>query len=107
MSALARVVCTCPCVPTQWDAWTVDGQYLYLRYRFGRGTVDAYDSHDPDTWDVVPDGHFAEFRDPDQPLKGEIGLAEFLHRTGLRLAPLASVISYEEYVELKRHGALR
>ena len=96
MTALARVVCTCPSVPAQWDAWTVDGQYLYLRYRFGRGTVDAYDSHDPDTWDVVPDGYVAAFRDPDEPLKGEIELDEFLRRSGLRLAPLASVVSYEE-----------
>lgn len=102
MNALARVVCTCPSVPAQWDAWTVDGQYLYLRYRFGRGTVDAYDNHDPDTWDVVPDGHFAEFRDSDDPWRGEIELNEFLHRAGLRLAPLASVVTYEEYVELKR-----
>ena len=106
-AALARVVCTCPAVPTQWDAWTVDGQYLYLRYRFGRGTVDAYDSHDSDTWDVVPDGHVAEFRDPDDPLRGEIELDEFLRRAGLRLAVLASVVSYEECVELRRKGALR
>lgn len=105
MTALARVVCTCSSVPTQWDAWTVDGQYLYLRYRFGRGTVDAYDSHNPDTWHVVPDGRFAEFRDPDDPWRGDIELDEFLRRAGLRLATLASVVSYEEYVELRRRQA--
>ncbi|OYP14059.1 hypothetical protein CFC35_05700 [Streptomyces sp. FBKL.4005] len=105
MTALARVVCTCPSVPAQWDAWTVDGQYLYLRYRSGRGTVDAYDSHDSETWDVVPDGHFAEFCDPNDPWRGEIELDEFLRRAGLRLATLASVVTYEEYVELKRQQA--
>ncbi|MFJ4682041.1 hypothetical protein [Streptomyces sp. NPDC088789] len=107
MTTLSRVIETCPAVPAQWDAWTVDGQYLYLRYRFGRGTVDAYDSHNPDTWNAIPDGHFAEFSDPDDPWRGEIELSEFLDRTGLRLAPLASLVSYEEYVELRRQGTLR
>ncbi|MFI1165625.1 hypothetical protein ACH4UM_18920 [Streptomyces sp. NPDC020801] len=97
MTALARVVCTCPSVPSQWDAWTVDGQYLYLRYRFGRGTVDAYEAPGPEGWDVAPGGYVAEFRDPDDPWRGEIELEEFLRRAGLRLAPLASVVSYEEY----------
>lgn len=101
-AALARVVCTCPALPSQWDAWTVDGQYLYLRYRFGHGTVDAYDNHDPDTWDVVPDGAVACFTDPDEPYGGEIELDEFLRRAGLRLAVLASVVSYEEYVQQRR-----
>lgn len=101
-AALARVVCTCPALPSQWDAWTVDGQYLYLRYRFGRGTVDAYDSHDTDTWDVVPDGAIACFTDPDEPYGGEIELDEFLRRAGLRLAVLASVVSYDEYVQQRR-----
>jgi hypothetical protein len=107
MTALARVVCTCPSVPTQWDAWTVEGQYLYMRYRFGRGTVDAYDSPDFETWDIVPDGHFACFTDPDEPYGADIELDEFLRRAGLRLATLASVVPYEEYVELRRQGALR
>jgi hypothetical protein len=44
---LARVVETCIACPSQWDAWTTDGQYLYLRYRGGRGTVDAYDAPGP------------------------------------------------------------
>lgn len=105
MSALARVVCTCPSVPAQWDAWTVDGQYLYLRYRFGRGTVEQHPSHDPDTWDYSQDPVIAEFADPDQPYAGDIELDEFLRRAGLRLAPLASVVSYKEYVEQRQRLA--
>ena len=38
--AIGRVVQTCFACPSQWDAWTVSGQYLYLRYRWGVGTVD-------------------------------------------------------------------
>lgn len=26
--------------PTQWDAWAEDGTYYYIRYRFGRLTID-------------------------------------------------------------------
>jgi hypothetical protein len=100
MTTLARVVCTCPSVPTQWDAWDTNGQYYYLRYRFGRGTVDAYDDSNPATWDVVPDGYTAAFRDPDEPLKGEIELDEFLEQAGLQLAPGAVVVPYGEYVTL-------
>lgn len=106
MTALARVVCTLPALPTQWDAWTVDGQYLYLRYRFGRGTVEQHPSPDTDTWDYSRDPVIAEFSDPDEPYAGEIELDEFLQRAGLRLATLASVVSYEEYVELRRRGAI-
>lgn len=105
MTALARVVCTLPAVPTQWDAWTVDGQYLYLRYRFGRGTVEQHPSPDPDTWDYSRDPVIAEFSDPDEPYAGVIELDEFLQRTGLRLATLASVVSYGEYVEQQRRAA--
>jgi hypothetical protein len=104
MTALARVVETCRACPSQWDAWTTDGQYLYLRYRHGIGSVEAQPSNDPDTWDLDTPP-LVEWDDDTG--NGTIELAEFLERAELRLAPLASVVSYEEYVELKRQGALR
>lgn len=88
---LQLVVETCCACPNQWDAWTTDGQYLYLRYRSGIGTVDAYDAPGPDGWTVPPDGRVARFEDCDDPPAIDIGLDEFLHRTGLRLAPDAVV----------------
>ncbi|MDX3643238.1 hypothetical protein [Streptomyces sp. MB09-02B] len=87
---LQIVVETCCACPNQWDAWTVDGQYLYLRYRSGIGTVDAYGAPGPDGWTVPPDGRVARFEDDDDP-PIDIGLDEFLHRTGLTLAPDAVV----------------
>lgn len=86
---LARVVETCSACPTQWDAWTVDGQYLYLRYRFGVGTVDAYDKPDWETWADSPDGKIARFGTPS--MAGMISLEDFLAATGLELAPDAEV----------------
>lgn len=102
MTALARVVETCRACPSQWDAWTVDGQYLYLRYRHGIGSVEAQPSHDPDTWDMDKPP-LVEWDDGTG--NGDIELDDFLRQAGLRLATLASVVTYEEYVELKRQQA--
>jgi hypothetical protein len=101
---ITRAICTCCSVPSQWDAWTVDGQYLYLRYRFGHGTVDDYDSQDSDTWDRVPEGNLACFGDcyPRRGFDGEIELADFCERAGLVLAPDADVVSWNEYVQQRR-----
>lgn len=49
---LAKAVMTSIYAPAQWDAWTVDGQYLYLRYRHGEGTVTEYPSPDYSEWDI-------------------------------------------------------
>ncbi|MDN3244145.1 hypothetical protein [Streptomyces sp. ZSW22] len=99
MSALARVVQTCRACPSQWDAWTVDGQYLYLRYRHGIGSVEAQPSKDPNTWDLDTPP-LTEWDDGTD--GGVIELDDFLSRAGLRLAMLAPVVSYEEYVEQQR-----
>ena len=86
---------TCAACPNQWDAWTADGQYLYLRYRSGIGTVDAYDAPGPDGWTVPPDGRVARFEE-DEPSAIDIELDDFLRRTGLRLAPDAVVSSKDD-----------
>lgn len=88
---LARAVRTCAAVPSQWNAWTTDGQYLYLRYRSGIGTVDTYDTEDSEQWTRIPDGAVAYFDTGDR-LDGEMDLAEFCERTGLQLANAAEVI---------------
>lgn len=88
---LARVERTVTSHPSQWNAWTVDGQYLYLRYRHGIGTVDAYDSEDSSKWVHTPDARLAAF-DTGQTYDGEISLADFCERAGLQLADDAEVI---------------
>ncbi|MCX3059569.1 hypothetical protein [Streptomyces beihaiensis] len=88
--ALARVVRTCNAVPSQWNAWTVDGQYLYLRYRSGTGTVDAYDTEDSAHWPRIPDGAVARFDTGDRH-DGEMDLTEFCERAGLQIAEDAEV----------------
>lgn len=84
---LARVVRTCTACPSQWDAWTTDGQYLYLRYRWSVGEV---------VEDVGPDGVLAAepiitFGESGG-LDGSISLVKFLERAGLELTPDTEVI---------------
>lgn len=88
---LARAVRTCIAVPSQWNAWTASGQYLYLCYRSGIGTVDAYDSPDVEKWTRIPDGQVTRFDTGDR-LDGEMDLPEFCERAGLELADDAEVI---------------
>lgn len=35
----ARIIRTVQACPSEWYAWDDDGNWYYLRYRFGRGTV--------------------------------------------------------------------
>lgn len=85
---LTHTVRTCRSMPSQWDAWTTDGQYLYLRYRHGVGSVETYPGPDPATWD---EGVLITEWD-DATGRGEISLADFLAAAGIRLAPDALVI---------------
>lgn len=77
MTTIVRAVQTSWACPSQWDAWTADGQYLYLRFRHGRGTVDTVRGS--------INANIAQFTTDDD-LDGVIDLAEFCERAGLRLA---------------------
>ncbi|MFF7215228.1 hypothetical protein ACFZAU_32590 [Streptomyces sp. NPDC008238] len=90
-SVLARVVQTCHGFPSQWDAWTTGGQYLYLRYRHGEGSVERHPDADPDTWDGEGSALWARWDDGTG--GGIIELADFLAAAGLRPAPGAEVPS--------------
>lgn len=84
---IARIVQTCHGRPSEWDAWTTDGQYLYLRYRHGIGSVEAQPGPDVDTWhDNTP---LTEWNDGTG--CGDITLNDFLVAAGLELAPDADV----------------
>ncbi|MFE0627014.1 hypothetical protein ACFW3D_08610 [Streptomyces sp. NPDC058864] len=93
---LARVVQTCHGYPSQWDAWTVGGHYLYLHYRHGQGSVERHPGPDTDTW---TDESWNEGRSEllaqwdDETDDGIISLSDFLRAAGLELAPGASIAS--------------
>ncbi|MEV4614977.1 hypothetical protein AB0K43_20620 [Kitasatospora sp. NPDC049258] len=86
---LARVVQTSGGCPSQWDAWTTTGQYLYLRYRHGEGTIEQHPSEDVDTWDGEESRLWTSWDDGTD--GGWIELTDFLATAGLQLAPDAAV----------------
>lgn len=89
---LVRVVQTCSAHPSQWDAWTAEGQYLYLRYRHGEGCVERHPGPDidtPDSWNEGLSELMVEWDDGTG--SGAISLEAFLAASGLVLAPGASV----------------
>ncbi|MFI1169950.1 hypothetical protein [Streptomyces melanogenes] len=88
---LARVVQTSGGFPSQWDAWTTSGQYLYLRYRHGEGSVEQHPSEDPDTWYGAGSRLWTHWDDGSN--GGRVELADFLALAGLRLASGAEVSS--------------
>lgn len=77
---IVRAVQTCAGCPSQWDAWTEDGTYLYLRFRWGVGTA----AHERGS--TFGDAPVARFETGD-PWDGIISLADFCARAGLALAP--------------------
>lgn len=91
---LTRVVQTCSAYPSQWDAWTADGQYLYLRYRHGEGCVEWHPGPEDDadmseSWNEGLSGLLVEWDDGSG--NGVICLEDFLAAAGLVLAPGALV----------------
>ncbi|MFD9509945.1 hypothetical protein [Streptomyces mirabilis] len=86
---LARVAQTSGGFPSQWDAWTTGGQYLYLRYRHGEGTVEQHPSEDIDTWDGEESRLWTKWDDGTD--GGRIELTDFLALAGLRLASTAEI----------------
>lgn len=80
MIVIGRIIQTCSACPSQWDAWTPEGDYLYLRYRWGVGTVDDETGNE-----------LARFSTGD-PYGGVMDLDEFANRA--RLVVLDGAVQY-------------
>lgn len=75
---LVRVEQTCSARPSQWDAWDTEGNCWYLRYRWGRGSVQNWDD------EYIPDREF-DLTATRGEYDGTITLEEFCELAGLRL----------------------
>lgn len=104
-ATIVRAVETCAGLPSQWDAWTDTGQYLYLRYRHGHGTVTAFASEDYKTWGDKPLGDVAEFKHGNE-YDGIISLCEFCERAGLVISPDLEFTTYGQYAVAEFYKAL-
>ncbi len=100
---ITKAVQTCMACPSQWDTWDAEGNYYYLRYRSGCGSVDQYENENwvdapwVDNPDQTQPGWIrrantayirtvAEFQ-YGHPLDGSITLEEFAAHAGITLAP--------------------
>jgi len=98
MVTLVRAVQTCMACPSQWDAWDGDGNYYYLRYRSGHGSIRRYLT---ENWtDSIESELIAEIADFSygHPLDGFISLEEFACLAGVTLAPGLVSTSFGEYL---------
>lgn len=43
MPTLKELQMTCSACPSQWEGYTTDGAFIYIRYRYGYLTVDLHD----------------------------------------------------------------
>lgn len=94
---IARAVQTSMAFPVQWNAWTADGKYLYLRYRSGRGTVHHFSSPDIGTWDMATwQSPLAVFEQDD--LYGFIDLETFCELAGITFTPGFQRVDFDEYI---------
>ena len=83
LPVLVRAVQTCGACPSQWDAWDATGQYYYLRFRSGLGSVETAESANAYR-SSGPLASVADFRHGDH-LDGSMGLDEFLAHAGMRM----------------------
>jgi hypothetical protein len=108
MIIIVRAVQTCWAAPSQWDAWDADGNYYYLRYRGGHGSVDKYtDEHWYERVPFEKGEAVAEFQ-YGHPLDGYIDLAGFARLAGLELSPDLAETGFGDYIrdELITGGVL-
>lgn len=93
---IVKTVQTCMALPSQWDAWTDSGQYLYLRFRHGWGTVTAFPSENWKEWGDKRLGDVADFQHGNE-WAGDISLEEFCQLAGIALSPSLETVGYGEY----------
>lgn len=82
---IIKAIQNCWACPSQWDAWTETGQYIYLRYRGGHGYAKMYE--DEDWWkkeDLEQGTVIADFV-YGHPLDGCISLEDFCLHAGIEL----------------------
>lgn len=107
---LVKATQTSLACPSQWDAYDEDGNYWYLRYRYGCGYARCYGS--VENFDELTD---EQWRNPTEvlefehghPLDGTITLDEFALRAGIALTSELRETSFNQYLanQLAEAGA--
>ena len=78
---IVKAIQTSGACPSQWDAWTDSGEYVYLRYRHGYGYAktyaDGYD--DPGAGNIIASFEYGDSLD------GFITLQDFCEKAYIQL----------------------
>ena len=90
---LRKIIMTCGACPAQWDAWDVDGNYWYLRYRHSRGTAERQPGPDVATWTNRQPNISFDTMDGETYADGWIELRDFCRLAGLNIHPDAVIDS--------------
>lgn len=89
---LVRVLQTVKACPSEWSAWDADGNWYYLRYRFGRGAVHvsvggpAFEAEHEDFVNALTDAKLLTDFVYGHPYDGEMVLDQFLYLADMRTA---------------------
>lgn len=107
---IQSILQTCKLYPSQWDAWTDTGDYLYLHYRFGKGKVCSFPTPNLEDWSLTslnnplvsftwcdcPDKSHPSPRYPGRCFAGEITLIKFCELAQIEL------MHYEPHLTVDR-----
>ncbi len=87
---------TCRLCPSQWDAWTDDGRYMYIRHRHGYLSVETADTEE----DYIPDKElvFSEHINENSYLS-TVDMLEFLHKFDIKFKHKTKKAYMEEEIE--------
>lgn len=96
---IIKAVRTSIACPSQWDATTASGAYLYLRFRHGYGSVHAWKDRETEAADKnwEPSETILATFDTSDGLDGYIELDDFLERAGLVMVLDAERVSYGQH----------
>lgn len=81
---IIKAVMTSNACPSQWDAWTDEGDYVYLRYRHGYGYAKVYENENWWNGGNNAGTQVASFEYGDD-LDGFITLQDFCEKANLEL----------------------
>lgn len=81
---LVKIEKTCDSNPAQWSAWTITGEYVYVRYRWGVLRVDRAASEEE--WEQLLDDCSVMCWRVGRDFDGEMTTAQMLAISGMEMA---------------------
>lgn len=78
---IKNLECTCEACPSQWEGTTINGEAIYIRYRWGRLTI-RLSKPDGTIEDAVENGKLLYDKQIGDGMDGVISLEEVIEKIG-------------------------